>query len=31
MKARKITENESTIWASGTYLCEYIPVEFFDW
>ena len=31
VKARKITEEESLIYASGEYLCENIPVEFFDW
>ena len=31
VKARKITEEESLIFASGEFLCEHIPVEFFDW
>ena len=31
MKARKITKEESLIYASGEYLCENIPTDFFDW
>ena len=31
MKARKITEEESLIYASGEYLCENIPTDFIDW
>ena len=31
MKARKLTEEESLIYASGEYLCENIPTDFFDW
>ena len=31
MKARDITKEESLIMASGEFLCEHIPVEFFDW
>jgi len=31
MKARKITKEESLIFASGEFLCGHIPVEFFDW
>jgi len=31
MKAKKLTEEESLIYASGEYLCENIPTDFFDW